>query len=77
MEEKIAISNNLKALRLKAGLRQKDVAKKLGLKCEDRISHWERGTAMPSVKNLMRLRRIYGVSMEKIFGLDSIINKHF
>jgi transcriptional regulator with XRE-family HTH domain len=51
--------NKLKEYRLKAGLTQKQVAEKLGLQCEDRLSHWERGQGMPSVLNLIKLSRIY------------------
>lgn len=51
----------LKTLREQCGLTQKEVAARMGLKIEDRISHWERGTAMPSVKNLFKLMEIYEV----------------
>lgn len=68
MEGKVPIKNNLRELRLKARLRQKDVAAKLGLKCEDRISHWERGTAMPSVNNLMRLCEVYGIETQEFIS---------
>ncbi|MBP6974556.1 MAG: helix-turn-helix transcriptional regulator [Candidatus Pacebacteria bacterium] len=60
------MQNNLKDIRLKRGLTQKQVADLLGLKCEDRLSHWERGTAMPSVKNLMKLGRVYKVKVEQL-----------
>ena len=59
--------NKLREYRLKAGLTQKQVAKKLGLQCEDRLSHWERGQAMPSVKNLFRLCKTYKISPNNLF----------
>lgn len=55
--------NRLREHRLKAGLTQKQVAEKLGLKCEDRLSHWERGQAMPSVRNLFKLCEIYKIDV--------------
>lgn len=59
--------NNLKEYRLKAGLTQKQVSEKLGLQCEDRISHWERGQAMPSVQNLIKLGSIYNTNIENLY----------
>jgi transcriptional regulator with XRE-family HTH domain len=59
--------NNLKECRLKAGLTQKQVAKMLGMQCEDRLSHWERGQAMPSVRNLMRLGEIYKTPLDNLY----------
>lgn len=59
--------NNLKLIRLAVGLRQKDVAKLLGCKSEDRISHWENGSAMPSVPNLFKLCEIYKVGPFDIY----------
>ena len=61
------IANNLKKYRQRAGLRQADVAKLLNLQCEDRLSHWERGRAMPSAINLMKLCKVYGVRVEDIY----------
>lgn len=58
------MENKLKELRKERGLTQKQVAEMLGLKCEDRISHWERGQAMPSSKNLFRLAKLYKVKVE-------------
>ena len=61
------IPNNLKEYRVKAGLTQKEVAKLLSLQCEDRLSHWERGQAMPSVKNAMLICNLYHVSLEALY----------
>jgi len=61
------MNNNLKEFRIKAGYTQKQVASLLGMQCEDRLSHWERGQAMPSVSNLLKLCRIYGVKVEEVY----------
>ncbi len=58
--------NKLKYYRLQAGLTQKQVAELLGMQCEDRLSHWERGQAMPSVKNLMRLCEVYKINVKDL-----------
>src|SRR5580692_1702777 len=55
MTTKQTIPNMLRFYRKQAGLRQVDVAARLGFTSYDRISHWEKGTAFPSVTNLFRL----------------------
>jgi len=41
------------------GYSQADVAKQLGMKRTNRISEWERGDALPSLINLLKLSIIY------------------
>lgn len=60
-------NNNLKTIRIQCGYTQKQVAEKLQMQCEDRLSHWETGKAMPSVKNLLKLCEIYSVSLQDIY----------
>ena len=67
-KRKDIVPNNLKEFRLKAGLTQKQVAEILGLQCEDRLSHWEKGVAIPSVKNLFKLASIYKAKVEDILN---------
>lgn len=59
-------NNKLKELRLVRGLTQKQVAELLQLKCEDRLSHWERGQAMPSVVNLMKVAKVLKVPVHDL-----------
>jgi len=59
--------NNLKRLRLGRGLRQQDVAMLIGIAYPDRISHWEKGTAVPSIINLFRLAKIYETLPHKLY----------
>ena len=61
------ITNRLRELRQKAGLRQIDVAKLLGRDCADRLSHWENGTAVPSVFNLFKLAKLYQVNAHELY----------
>lgn len=53
------IANDLKVIRIRKGLLQKDVAKKLGFTSTERISKWEKGRAVPSLINLLKLSVIY------------------
>lgn len=58
----------LRFYRKQAGLRQVDVAAKLGFTSTDRISHWEKGQAFPSVTNLFKLSAIYKVPAQDLYG---------
>ncbi len=64
----IKYPNKLKEHRIKSGYTQKQVAKMLQMQCEDRLSHWERGQAMPSVLNVLKLSKIYSAKVEEIYN---------
>ncbi len=66
------LQNKLKEHRLKASLRQIDVATAMGFISSDRISNWEKGRAYPSVENLFKLARIYGVLVEELYLLENL-----
>jgi len=59
--------NKLKELRLSRNLKQQDVAKLIGLTSQDRISHWEKGSSIPSLINLFRLSKLFAVSVEEMY----------
>jgi len=61
--------NKLKELRLVRGLRQRDVAKLLGLTSQDRISHWETGVALPSLMNTLKLAKLFNVPLEELYSI--------
>ena len=61
------ILNNLRAYRKQAGLRQIDVACKLGFSTTDRISRWEKGQGYPHMINLFKLAVIYRASPEQLY----------
>jgi transcriptional regulator with XRE-family HTH domain len=67
----------LRFYRKRAGLRQVDVAAKLGFTSYDRISYWENGIAFPSVTNLLRLSLLYEVPPQELYGeyFDKLKNK--
>ena len=62
------IPNSLLAHRKAAGLRQIDVAQFLGLESTDRISRWEKGTAVPHLVNAFRLSVLYKASVHELYG---------
>jgi len=57
----------LRFYRKQAGLRQVDVARRLGFTSTDRISHWEKGQALPSLPNLLRLASLYKAPVERLY----------
>jgi transcriptional regulator with XRE-family HTH domain len=60
--------NNLRDIRGSLGLKQTDVAGMLGHASPDRISHWEKGSALPGVINLFKLSLIYRVPPEQMYA---------
>lgn len=70
------IPNSLRTHRKAAGLRQRDVARALGLASTDRISRWENGVAVPHLKNLFGLAILYHVSPQELYSelYGSILN---
>lgn len=59
--------NRIRELRTVAHLRQCDLAELLHLDCEDRLSHWENGKALPSVVNLFRLSKLLKVLPHELY----------
>jgi transcriptional regulator with XRE-family HTH domain len=61
------IPNSLRKYRKASGLRQKDVARLLGLKSPSLISRWEKGVSLPKLSNLFKLALIYGTMVDALF----------
>ena len=67
----IKYPNRLKEIRKTKRLTQFEVARHLGMQSQDRISHWEKGQAIPSVVNLYKLCRFYKVKMDEVYLFPS------
>ena len=63
----LIIAKNLSALRRQNKLTQLEVSEKLNYS-DKTISKWERGEALPDTDNLIRLARLYNVSIDEIVG---------
>lgn len=60
--------NRLKELRLENGYKsQQDLAKVLFVN-QTAVSQWERGITIPAPQTLIKLSKIYGVSIDYILG---------
>ncbi|MBQ1520614.1 MAG: helix-turn-helix transcriptional regulator, partial [Clostridia bacterium] len=60
----MTLGQKLHLFRSKAGLSQEDVAGRL-LVSRQTVSQWEKDQTMPTVDNLLRLRELFGVSLDE------------
>lgn len=56
---------NLKRLRVRSGLKQTELAEKLGI-CQSTISMWETGDANPRLDNLILLAKLFHCSIDDL-----------
>lgn len=59
--------NSLRRYRRIRGLKQKEVAKILGLQSASIISRWEKGQSMPNTLNAFKLALIYRTMVDALF----------
>ena len=64
-ENTINLSRNITMLRNKAGLTQKELADKLFISNKT-VSKWERGGGYPEITQLIRLAKVFGVTVEEL-----------
>ena len=57
---------NITRLRVSAGLTVKDLQDIFGFSTPQAIYKWQRGTAMPTVDNLVVLAAVFGVTIDDI-----------
>ena len=60
-------SDNLKALRIRKGLSQQELAAQLHI-VRQTVSKWEKGLSMPDAQMLVRLADIFGISVGALLG---------
>lgn len=63
------MANNIQKYRKQCGFSQDELAGKL-LVSRQTVSQWETGQTMPTTDNLLRLKEIFGVSVEALLGLE-------
>ena len=66
-----ATGRNIARLRQNAGLTVRDLQAIFGFATPQAIYKWQRGTAMPTIDNLVALAVIFGVSMDEIIVTDA------
>ena len=63
-------ATNLKFLRTKKGLEQKDISDFLGLKSPTSVTNWEKGTNLARAGHLSELASFFGVSLHDLMNVD-------
>ena len=58
--------NNINRMRINAGLTVKDLQDIFGFSTPQAIYKWQRGTALPTVDNLVVLATVFGVRIDDI-----------
>lgn len=61
----------IKELREEHRLTQRELAEKIG-NSQRNVSNWENGTSEPDIETLVRLCRVFGVTLEELVGLETI-----
>ena len=67
----VATGRNITRLREAAGLTVKDVQTVFGFATPQAIYKWQKGTAMPTVDNLVVLAAVLGVTIDEILVVDN------
>ena len=61
-----ATGNNIMRLRVNAGMTVKDLQNVFGFSTPQAIYKWQRGTAMPTLDNMVVLAAVFGVTIDEI-----------
>lgn len=62
----VGTGKRITALRINAGMTVKDLQDIFGFATPNAIYKWQRGTAMPTIDNLVILAAVFGVTVEDI-----------
>ena len=65
-----ATGRNIVRLRERAGMSVKDIQMIFGFSTPQAIYKWQRGTAMPTIDNLVVLASLFGVTLEEILVIE-------
>lgn len=62
-------NENLKKIRLASGMKQAEVAEKVGV-AKNTYCNWESGKREPSILKIKALAKLFGVSVDYLVGLE-------
>lgn len=62
----VATGRNIADMRQRAGMTVQDLQQIFGFSTPQAIYKWQRGTAMPTLDNLIVLAAVFGTSMDQI-----------
>ena len=67
----IKTGENIRKLRMQAGLKVKDLQEVFGFSTPQAIYKWQHGSAMPTVDNLVVLASVFQVKLDDILVLEN------
>lgn len=67
----MTVGEKIQAYRKRLGMSQEELGQKL-LVSRQTVSLWEKDQTVPTIDNLIRLREIFGVSVDEILGFETI-----
>lgn len=70
MEQELTLGKKLSTYRKNHDMTQQELAEHLNLSAQA-ISKWENDTSQPDIENLMKLAKLYGVSLDELLGMGS------
>ena len=68
------VGNNIRKLRKKHGMNQKELAEKLNIRRQT-VSAYEREVSIPDIYTLIRIADIFSVSLDELTGRNSVKKK--
>ena len=71
----VATGQNIDRLRIAAGMSVKDMQVVFGFATPQAIYKWIHGTSMPTIDNLVILAAMFGVTMDEIVVVETIVDK--
>ena len=71
----VATGENIHRMRIEAGFSVREMQEVFGFTTPQAIYKWIRGTAMPSIDNLVILAAVLGVTMDEIIVVDTPANR--
>ncbi len=71
----VATGQNIDRLRIAAGMSVKDMQMVFGFATPQAIYKWIHGTSMPTIDNLVILAAMFGVTMDEIVVVETIVDK--
>lgn len=70
------LSQKLKEARVKAGMKQEELAHQLGVSRQT-VSNWENGRSLPDIASMVKLSGLYGRSLDELLKEDGDVLKAF
>lgn len=62
---------NIKRIRMEAGISVKDVQTVVGLSTPQAVYSWQNGSYLPTVDNLIILAAMFGTTLDEIIAIDT------